>query len=407
MTKKVLELVKLYQKDYFNNINLVASENIMSPDVLYAIGSDLTNRYLIPPEDERPKALWEYPHQKYPREIAKVTADYAKKLYFGKYANVAPLSGNNAVFIVIKSLVPQGGKILRVPARFGGHFTTEEICLRENITPLDIPYNEDTQQVDIQKLKELYDREKPELLIFDASMILFPHPVKEVREALGEDIIISYDASHVFGLIGGGEFQSPLTEGADLIHGSVHKSLFGPQKGMIICKENGEIAQKIDQTVCPLFVSNAHPHHIAGLGIALEEIMEYGSAYAKQVIKNAKTFSHNLDSMGFDVICKNRGYTESHMVICSIGDKEKTFNTYMKLERIGINLNVIRVPFTDVFGFRIGFGEVTRRGFKEQDMEQIADLIKRSLTSEETEESLAEEIKNLSHKFTGIAYFQN
>jgi glycine hydroxymethyltransferase len=236
-------------------------------------------------------------------------------------------------------------------------------------------------------------------------MILFPHPVREIRDALGPDIIISYDASQVFGIIGGSKFQAPLKEGADVVHGSVHKSLFGPQKAMIICKEDGDIAKKIHETITPLFVSNSHPHHVAALGIALEEILAFGEAYVDQTIKNAKTLARYLYSQGLHVKCKKRGFTESHQLFCSMDSKKKAFRAFLQLEEIGLHANVINIPFTDNYGLRIGTAEITRRGFKENDVIELGKLIVKCLNGNKVEKKiLQEEIANLSGRFADLHY---
>jgi glycine hydroxymethyltransferase len=401
---KIISLIKKYEERQKKTINLVTSENIMSSNARYALQSDLTHRYIIPPENERPKDIWEYPNQKYPRMIEKITKEHAKKIYSGKYADVRPLSGNNAVYIVLKSLVPRGGTIFRVPARCGGHFATLTICKWEDYHFIDIPCNKQEGTIDTSKLKKIYKKYRPRLLLLDASMILFPHPVREIRDMLGPDIIISYDASQVFGIIGGKKFQAPLKEGADLIHGSVHKSLFGPQKAMIICKENGEIAKKIHEAITPLFVSNSHPHHVAALGIALEEVITFGETYADQTITNAKTLARYLYSQGLNVQCKKKGFTKSHQLFCSIDSKKGAFRAFSQLEEIGIHTNFIKIPFTDNYGLRIGTAEITRRGLKEKDVIELGQIIVKCLSNKVNKNILQEKVANLSARFTEIHY---
>lgn len=401
---KILSLIKKYEENQKTSFNLVTSENIMSSSARYALQSDITHRYIIPPENERPKEIWEYPNQKYPRMIEKMTKEYAKKIFFGKFADVRPLSGNNAVYAVLKSLVPRGGTIFHIPANCGGHFATLAICKSENYHFIEIPYGNQDGNIDINKLEKLYKEYRPQLLLFDSSMILFPHPVQEIRRALGPDIIISYDASQVFGLIGGHRFQAPLKEGADLIHGSVHKSLFGPQKAMIICKEDGEMAKKIHETITPLFVSNSHPHHVAALGIALEEIIIFGEAYADQTIRNAKTLARYLDSLGLNIRGKKKDFTETHQLFCSIDSRKEAYRTFARLEKIGIHTNFVKIPFSDNYGLRMGTAEITRRGLKENDVTELGDIIVNSLSQRDNCKVLRERVANLSLRFTGLHY---
>ena len=151
------------------------------------------------------------------------------------------------------------------------------------------------------------------IVLFGGSLFLFPHPIKEAREAADEvGATIMYDGAHVLGLIAGGQFQQPLKEGADLMMGSTHKTFPGPQGGIILShKENEKV---IDEAVFPGVVSNHHLHHLLGLGIATAEMLEFGEAYAKQTIKNAQALGQAMYERGFDVLCEDLGFTQSHQI---------------------------------------------------------------------------------------------
>lgn len=395
-----------YEKNQKSFLNLVASENILSQRARMCLGADLNHRYCIPPFGDRPKEIWEYPNQYYLRKIEKQVIEYAMQIYSGKWADVRPLSGNNVAYIILKSLVPPGGIVMSVPGDCGGHFSTKVICDSEKYKWVGLPYDRTKGVIDVRKLERIASKINPNLIFLDASMQLFPYPLKEIRNIFGERVVLSYDASHTFGIIGGGKFQSPLTEGADIIHGSTHKSLFGPQKGMIICKENGIISQKIKDIITPLFVSNMHMHHVATLGIALEEMIKYGELYANQVVANSKALAKRLYDKGFDLDYSNKGFTENHQIIVNIGDYDKTYVIFEKLEKVGINVNGIKIPFRDKdkYGLRLGTSELTRRGMKEKEMLFIGDLFYSIIFSDKSLNIIKKEVKDFSFLFKDIHF---
>ena len=376
----IIDLVRKFNKGYYNHLNLVASENLSSANVREALSSDLHHRYAIPPRGQRDAAIWEYPRQDEIRKIVADTEQLGCKLFHAAKADVSPLSGNQIAEIMLSSLLKPGDTFLSVGSREGGHFTTQKIADDRGYKRFDLPYDNDKGVIDVERTVDLVKRTSPKLVFLDASMILFPYPVKELRKALGDDIIISYDASHTLGLIAGGAFQSPLLEGADFIHGSTHKSLWGPQKGIILSAKSldeSEAAKKVFSRIVPLFASNVHPHHIAALGIALEESLNYGESFARDTISNSRLLGRSLSENGLRVAFAERGYTNCHQVILPIGDKPEAMDAFRRLESTGINVNMTGVPFSaqGESGLRLGTNELTRRGIGGAPMKEIADLI--------------------------------
>ena len=207
-----------------------------------------------------------------------------------------------------------------------------------------------------------------------------------------------YDGAHVLGLIAGGCFQDPLKEGADLLVGSTHKTFPGPQGGIILCKE--DIAHKIDDAVFPGVVSNHHLHHLAALGIATAEMLEFGSAYSKQIIKNAKALAQELYELGFNVLCEDQGFTESHQLAMDVSNIGRAAKLAKDLEANNVILNKNLFPWDDVnrsddpSGIRIGTQEITRSGLKEDEMAEIAQFIKKvTVDGKNVEEEVTEFIK--------------
>lgn len=385
-------------------ISLVASENRMSSKAMRAMASDAANRYVLPKGDEKPEAIWDYPNQDLKLAIYDRTSELANEIFGSQYAELRLLSGNNAAYCLINSLTERGDNIFHVPADCVGHFATSPICTRECVELIDIPYDKQNGTIHIKNLARLYKEKQPRFIFLDASMIISPYPLVEIREAVGEDAIIAYDASHVMGLIGGKQFQDPLREGCNILNGSTHKTLFGPQKGIILCRDIGHISTRIHDTAVPMFVSNAHLHHITALGVAFEEIRDYGQDYAIQVVNNTQTLATCLDNNGISVYGRKYGYTQTHQLWCVLESRQQATSAFHALEKIGVFMNMIRVPFTEQYGLRCGVAELTRRGFCEKDILRVAELIINCVFDKKPSKLLKEQVIELSTAFPGLTF---
>jgi len=399
----ILRLINAHEERRRITLNLVASENLMSAAARLALSSDFAHRYLIPPAGERPKEIWDYPNQSASREIEQIGKAIAKKLFHGAYADLRALSGNNIAGILLSSLVDKGETVLTVPGGAGGHFATSALCTKLGLKRRDLPYDNHTGRIDVERCARLAQKIKPRFIYLDASMILFPYPVSKLRDIFGQDCIIAYDASHCFGLIAGGVFQSPLQEGADLIVGSTHKSMFGPQKGLIVARENGAVAEKLHNAITPLFVSNAHVHHVAALTIALEELMYFGQDYAPRVVDNARALAHCLTQRGANILFKDQNFTNCHQIVCKLEHIE-ALAALERLEHCGIHVNGINVPFFGGPGLRLGAAELTRRAFDEDAMREVGHCLADALFTTAPAAEIAARVCALSRAHPGIAF---
>jgi glycine hydroxymethyltransferase len=403
-SNSILSIVNQLETSRNQQISLIASENRMSLKAMQAMASDATNRYILPKGDDKPEAIWDYPNQEIKLAIYDRACELANEIFGSRYAELRLLSGNNAAYCLMSSLTERGDNIFHVPDNCGGHFASEPICAREGIGLNDIPFDKQNGMIDIDALARLYKEKQPRFIFLDASMTLFPYPLSEIRDVVGEDAIIAYDASHVMGLIGGKHFQDPLNEGANILNGSTHKTLFGPQKGIILCRDIDDISTKIRDTVVPRFVSNAHLHHIAALGVAFEEILDYGRDYAAQVIRNAQTLAAYLDDNGVKVYSGKHGYTQSHQLWCILGDQQKAMAAFRALEDVGIFVNMISVPFTSQYGLRCGVAELTRRGFCEYEMIEVAKIFIDCVLGNMPSTQLKGQVTELSTAFPGMTF---
>jgi glycine hydroxymethyltransferase len=369
-------------------LNLIPSENVMSPTVRSLLSSELAHRYTA--RDHF------YMGTRFIDELEQHGEELAKEVFKSETADLRPLSGHVADLIVLANFTKPGDTLMCLSPDNGGYpgMWKEGLAelLKLNVVPL--PFSKEDRKIPVEEAKQTIERTKPKALIFGASLITFPNPVAELaRTAKENGAFVGFDGSHVLGLIAGENFQDPLREGAYALFGSTHKSFFGPQGGIILAdKEHGTY---LKERIYPAYVDNAHWNRIAALTVALEETKKFGEAYAAQVIRNAQALAKALSGHGFPVVCKHLGFTQSHQAIIDYGDYNKGRAVAEKLQRA----NVI----TDC-AIRVGTCEVTRRGMREAEMQTIAELMKRTIMDQEFPDKIKQEAEKLSLEFHKIEY---
>ncbi len=385
--KDVYSLLRAHEEMMSSSLPLIASENVTSLAVRRCYLSDFGHRYAMGEVGERT-----YSGCRYIDGVEELALKLTKKLFSCSYANVRSISGTLANIAVYRALTQCGDVIAATPVEFGGHTSHFDTATIRGLKTLKLPFSFEDFTIDVDKAVKTIIREKPKLVMLGASVILFPHPVREIREACDEvNSRLVYDASHVLGLIAGKKFQDPVKEGAEVVTASTHKTFPGPQRAVIFGNVEGEEARAIDYSVMPCCVSNHHLHSLAAYAIACMEMLEFGESYAKQIVRNAKVLAEELASQGIRVIGEKRGYTESHQVVFEGSRREQEV-----LERNGIFVNVW--PSTALI--RIGVQEVTRLGMKEGEMKHIAELISRALKGD----SVRDEVEELSREFSRVHY---
>ncbi|MFP4051081.1 MAG: serine hydroxymethyltransferase [Thermoplasmata archaeon] len=359
MTKDIESLVEKHENLRKEGINLIASENFISKKVRNILSSDLAGRYHAD----------FYGGSKYAQEIVEKTKELAEELFDVKHAFVKPVSGNLCDLNVLFSLTEPYDKVAMMDFENGGYPFGLEKFDRKRVS---LPTHEDSFEIDVEKAQKIIDKENPRLTILGSSYIPFPHPVKQISEST-EDCIeehhLVFDGSHVLGLIATDTFQNPLSEGADVLIGSTHKSLYGPQGGLILTDSDHHAELISDYLDIDLetgigLVDNPHVNRIAALGAALKEMLD-DEEYGKRIVENAKELGKSLDDLGVPVKFKGKGYTESHQIFLDIEDEDSQ-KLCKKLEKENI--------FIDIGG-RIGVAEVTHRGMNTDEMEKIAQKI--------------------------------
>jgi glycine hydroxymethyltransferase len=390
MIDEILSLVEKHEEWRGKRcLNLIPSENVMSPTVRGLLSSELGHRYTA-----RDRF---YMGTHFTDEIEQYGEELAKKVFRAETADLRPLSGHIADLIFLASFTKPSDTLMCVSPDDGGYPGMWENGLAGlfSLKAVPFPFSKHDMNIKVEEAKEAIRRIKPKIVIFGASHITFPHPVKELAEIARENgAIVGFDGSHVMGLIAGEQFQDPLREGAHALFGSTHKTFFGPQGGIFLAdKEHGEF---VKSKIYPTFVDNAHWNRIAALTLALAEMEKFGKAYAEQVIRNSQTLAKALHDYDFPVICQHLGFTRSHQVILDYGDCEKGRAFAEKLQRANIIVDCV---------VRIGTCEVTRRGMKGDEMLRIAEMIKRTAIDAEPPENIKKDVAKLCSEFQKVKYY--
>ena len=386
---KVFAELRKHHKWFESSIPLIASENIPSPAVREAVMSDFGNRYAEGWPGERV-----YAGCVHIDEVEFECMGLAKRLFRAKFADVRPVSGVVANLAVYSAFTDPGDVMLAPSIPAGGHIShgkKEHSGTAGLVHGLGIefyPFDAQEMTIDVDKTKKKVRELKkagrlPRMAMFGGSLFLFPHPVKELADFLkGYGMHINYDAAHVAGLIAGKKFQDPLREGTDTMTMSTHKTLFGPQGGLVL--GGAEHGEDIKKATFPGLTSSHHIHHMAGKAVAFAEALEFGRDYAAQVIRNAKALAEALSGAGFKVLGEERGFTKSHQVAVNVLDYSDGGRVEALLEKANIIVNRQLIPgdikagrnYFHPGGIRLGVSEITRLGMKEGQMQEIAALIR-------------------------------
>ena len=409
--KYIQKQAKLNNEFFANSLPMIASENVLSPLCREMLITDFHGRYAEGTPGKR-----YYQGCKFFDNVELKAIELAKKLFRCNFADVRPTAGTTANLAILKALIKPGETATVLDLANGAHISFGKWGAAgiRGINLVSYPFNDEEMNIDIDGAVKLIKNVKPKLALNGRSVFLFPSPIKELAEAAHEvGAYLIYDAAHVLGLIGGKQFQDPLSEGADLMSGSTHKTLPGPQGGMILSDHTGDtdedksFLRKIGFGVFPGVTSSYHLHHVAAKAIAYAEHLEFGEAYAKQTIKNAQSFAQSLSARGFKVFGEKLGFTKSHQILLEIGPG-KGKEASKKLEDAGIVTNMNTIPGdTDPLnpsGLRLGTPELTRLGMNEKDMDEIAAFFEKILLKNKDPKKIKAEIKIFRKDYQELHY---
>jgi len=407
----IQEQAKQNTRFFSESLPMIASENVLSPLCREMLITDFHGRYAEGTPGKR-----YYEGCEYFDNVEIKAVELAKKLFDCHYADVRPTAGTTANMAILKALIQPGQTATVLDLANGAHISFGKwgAAAIRGINLVSYPFNDEEMNIDVDGAIKLIKKVKPALALNGRSVFLFPSPIKEIAEAAHDvGAYLVYDAAHVLGLIAGKQFQDPLREGADVMCGSTHKTLPGPQGGMIISdhegdtKEDKSFLNKLGFGVFPGITSSYHLHHVAAKAIAYAEHLEFGEAYAKQIIKNAQAFAQALYDKGFEVFGEKLGFTKSHQILVKIG-QGKGKEAAKTLEKAGIVTNMNSIPGDqDPFnpsGLRLGTPELTRIGMKESEMEDVAGFYERILIKKEKPETVKKDIKIYREDYQTLHY---
>jgi len=386
--------------------NLIASENLPGLDVDRLLVNELSHRY--GDYDGIDPSRSKYRGNRYIVQMEQACAEAACRLFGAVYAEIRPLSGHIAGIAPMMALARPGDAIAELDQAAVGHRLAAKMinCPLVHIRALPLPFDAETFNVDVTRTLELIERERPRIVILGSSGFLFPHPVAAIREgirALGTSTILQYDGSHVLGLIAGGVFQKPLEEGADLITSSSHKTLGGPQGGLILCNDLS-IAEAVGRAVQPGLQANHHLQRIPALHRTFEEWMTVRRGEAARVVETAQALAGELDAAGIPVVAKHLGYTRSHTVLVQPGRLGAAGKLELALEEGNVIAGACKLPQAlGGEGLRIGVQEFVRRGLLPSDAGEVAAVIAGILKGDLAPEDARKRVRALIDKVSARA----
>jgi len=398
---EIFEAIKNEEKRQKYTIELIASENFVSPEVLEAQGSVLTNKYA----EGYPGKKY-YGGCKYIDVVENLAIERAKKIFKAEHANVQPHSGSQANMAVYFSVLEVGDTILAMNLSHGGHLTHGSPVNFSGRFFNIIPYGvgKDTGRIDYDNLRDLAIKNKPKLIIAGASA--YPREIdfsafRSIADEVGAYLMA--DVAHIAGLIIAGLHQRAVPH-CHFVTTTTHKTLRGPRGGLILCKE--EHGPAVDKTIFPGIQGGPLMHVIAAKAVCFKQAMtpEFMN-YQKQIVKNAKTLAEKLIELGYNLVS---GGTDNHLMLVDLRNKGITGKQAEKaLEEAGITVNKNMIPFDPqkpwiASGIRIGTPAVTTRGMKEKDMGVIAGMIDRVLSDTEDlkiKEEVRKEVESFCEKF--------
>ncbi len=410
--REVLEAVRAHNRWRRETINLIASENVMSPLAEAAYLNDMMHRYA----EGKPRKRY-YQGLKYVDVVEELVMKYMGELLNAPFIEPRPVSGTIANATVFRALAecPSGGtkpKALTAPVQAGAHVshtkfgTLGALCIEHQ----ELPYDPENLNIDVDKAVKMIEEVKPAFVVLGGSLYLFPHPVREIADAahrVGAKVV--YDGAHVLGLIVGKRWHNPLDEGADVLTASTHKTFPGPQGGVIATRDE-QLYKRVSRIVFPYFVSNHHLHRLPALAITALEMKYFGEAYADQVVRNAKALAEALAAEGFRVLGEHLGYTRSHQVAVDVREYGGGAKAAQLLEEANIIVNKNLLPYDppdaikNPSGLRLGVQEMTRWGMKEDDMREIARFIRRVVIDGEDPRKVREEVREFRKQYQKVHY---
>jgi len=374
---RVRDAVRRHSTRFERAIPLIASENLLSPYAKEMLISDFHSRYAEGLPGER-----YYEGNEQVDEVEELCLTLAKRLFRCSFADVRAISGTVANLAVLKALTEPGDLVGTSRLADGAHISSAAFGAfgLRGVKPVYYAWDPERMTLDVARTREILKAVRPKVCLFGLSLFLFPMPLEELRPTLEEIGARGwYDGAHVLGLIAGGQFQDPLHEGCTVMSGSTHKTLPGPQHGILLgSTEDSEVVKRLQSGAFPGVTSNHHLNEMAALAVSLAEHIEFGRDYARQTVANARALAQALHDRGFDVLAADLGFTRSHTIAVRVEKEGGGEVVAKRLADAGVIANKNLLPGDKSpkhpGGVRLGTPEVTRVGMREPEMARIAQL---------------------------------
>jgi glycine hydroxymethyltransferase len=390
-------------------INLLAPEAPTSPAVRALLSSEIGTR--AAEGHIGPVNRW-FAGTRHIDELEALCVELLKRYFRCNYADhrlCASMIGNAVVYTALSE---PGDIVMSAAQPLGGHSSNRidgpAGAMGRKI--VDIPIDPRELTVDIDAFRRVAPLVRPKLVVLGLSMTLFPQPVAEMKRVIAEwGGRLFFDAAHQLGLIGGGEFQRPLEEGADIVTGSAGKTFSGPQSGIMIW-DDPEITERVTTAVFPVWAATHQVNRVAALALAAAEAIQYGEAFMAQIVRNAKALAAALDARGLPMLGRHKGFTQTHQAIADARNVGRGLEAARRLERANIIVNKNLIPddkpedWDYPGGLRMGTIEATRLGMREREMVAIAELIARVLIRGEEPEAVKVDALALRRDFQTLYY---
>lgn len=397
--QKIDELINRELKRQQESIELIASENFTSKAVMEAMGSFLTNKYAEGYPDKR-----YYGGCHVVDEVENLARERAKKLFGAEYANVQPHAGSQANMAVYLTVLNIGDVVLGMDLSNGGHLTHGSPVNFSGKLYNFVSYGVDgeTEEINYENVRELAIKHQPKMIVAGASAYSRTIDFKKFREIADEvGAYLMVDMAHIAGLVAAGIHPSPVPY-ADFVTTTTHKTLRGPRGGLVLCKE--KYGKALDKSIFPGMQGGPLMHIIAAKAVCFKEALEPEfKTYMEQVVKNARELSSSLKEHGFKIVSNG---TDNHLLLVDLNNKGVTGKEVENLlDSVGVTLNKNTVPHETrspfvTSGVRIGTPAVTTRGFKEEDMKEIAIIINEAIENREGNlEPVKDRVKKLCDKY--------
>lgn len=390
-------------------INLIAPEAPTSPTVRALLSSEVGTRAA---EGHIGSVNRWFAGTKYIDEIEALCIELLKKLFHSNYADHRLMGGMIGNLAVYTALTQPGDIIMSVAQPFGGHSSNryDGPAGVHGLKIVDIPFDPDELTVDIDTFRKIAPLIRPKVVTLGLSMTLFPFPIQEMAEIVAEwGGHIYFDGAHQMGLIAGGQFQSPLTEGASVMTGSAGKTFSGPQSGIMVWNRP-DITEGLTEAVFPVLVATHQVNRVAALAVATAEMIEFGADYMAQIVRNSQALGAALHKRGIPILGAQKGFSKTHQVIADVRQFGGGYEVARLLERANIITNKNLIPgdkpenWDHPGGLRMGTIEATRLGMKEQDMETIAAFMSRVLVDRENPEDMLEDVVDFRYPYQKLFY---